>query len=64
MAERADFVPIVGAIHLHTSLGTFLDVGERRIFDPQIYASTFLRRSAPSERLVVQLLGASARKKS
>jgi hypothetical protein len=29
MAERTDFIPIIGVIHLHTSLGTFLDVGER-----------------------------------
>ena len=27
-----DFVPIVGVIHHVTSLGVFLDVGDRRVF--------------------------------
>jgi hypothetical protein len=49
MAERVDVVPVTGVIHLHTSLGTFLDVGERRIFVPQFYTSTLLRRYAPGE---------------
>ena len=57
MAGNADdFVPVIGVIHLHTSLGTFLDVGERRIFVPQFYTSTLLRRYAPGERIAVQLL--------
>jgi len=43
-------------IHLHTSLGTFLDVGERRIFVPQFFSSTLLRRYMPGERIAVQLL--------
>jgi hypothetical protein len=51
-----DFVPVTGVIHRHTSLGTFLDVGERRIFVPQFYTSTLLRRYAPGEKIVVQLL--------
>jgi hypothetical protein len=51
-----DFVPVIGVIHLHTSLGTILDVGERRIFVPQVYSSTLLRRYAPGERIAVQLL--------
>jgi hypothetical protein len=50
------FVPVIGVIHLHTSLGTFLDVGERRIFVPQFYTSTLLRRYASGERIPVQLL--------
>jgi hypothetical protein len=57
MAGNADdFVPVIGVIHLHTSLGTFLDVGERRIFVPQLYTSTLLRRYTPGERIAVQLL--------
>jgi hypothetical protein len=57
MAERADvFVPVIVVIHLHTSLGTFLDVGDRRIFVPQFYTSTLLRRYAPGEKIAVQLL--------
>jgi hypothetical protein len=51
-----DFVPVIGVIHLHTSLGTFLDVGERRIFVPQFFTSTLLRRYMPGERIAVQLL--------
>jgi hypothetical protein len=35
MAEKANgFVPVIDVIHLHTSLGTFLGVGERRMFVP------------------------------
>jgi hypothetical protein len=35
MAEKTNgFVPVIGVIHLHTSLGTFLDVSERRMFVP------------------------------
>ena len=57
MAGKAnDFVPVIGVIQLHTSLGTFLDVGERRIFVPQFYTSTLLRRYMPGERIAVQLL--------
>ena len=57
MAGNADdFVPVIGVIHLHTSLGTFLDVGERRIFVPQFFSSTLLRRYMPGERIAVQLL--------
>ena len=57
MAGNADdFVPVIGVIHLHTSLGTFLDVGERRIFVPQFFSSTLLRRYKPGERIAVQLL--------
>jgi hypothetical protein len=57
MAGKAgDFVPVIGVIHLHTSLGTFLDVGERRIFVPQFFTSTLLRRYMPGERIAVQLL--------
>jgi hypothetical protein len=57
MAGNADdFVPVIGVIHLHTSLGTFLDVGERRIFVPQFFTSTLLRRYAPGERIAVQVL--------
>jgi hypothetical protein len=57
MAGNADdFVPVIGVIHLHTSLGTFLDVGERRIFVPQFFTSTLLRRYMPGERIAVQLL--------
>ena len=57
MAGNADdFVPVIGVIHLHTSLGTFLDVGERRIFVPQFFSSTLLRRYMPGERIAVQLV--------
>ena len=57
MAGKADdFVPVIGVIHLHTSVGTFLDVGERRIFVPQFSTSTLLRRYMPGERIAVQLL--------
>ena len=57
MAGNADdFVPVIGVIHLHTSVGTFLDVGERRIFVPQFFTSTLLRRYMPGERIAVQLL--------
>ena len=57
MAGNADdFVPVIGVIHLHTSLGTFLDIGERRIFVPQFFTSTLLRRYMPGERIAVQLL--------
>jgi len=51
MAGNADdFVPVIGVIHLHTSVGTFLDVGEHRIFVPQFSTSTLLRRTATSLR--------------
>jgi len=57
MTEKInDFVSVIGVIHLHTSLGTFLEVGDRRIFVPQLYTSTLLRRYAPGERIAVQLL--------
>jgi len=57
MAEKTNgFVPVIGVIHLHTSLGTFLDVGERRMFLPQVFTSTLLRRYVPGERIAVQLL--------
>jgi hypothetical protein len=57
MTEKInDFVSVVGVIHLHTSLGTFLDIGERRIFVPEFYTSTLLRRYTPGERIAVQLL--------
>jgi len=48
-------VSVTGVIHLHTSLGVFLDVGERRIFIPQFFTSTLLRRYAPGEVVTVNV---------
>ena len=54
--QPQQFVSVTGMIHLHTSLGVFLDVGERRVFVPQAFTSTLLRRYAPREVVVVQVL--------
>lgn len=34
MAENEDFVPLIGVVHLATSLGVFLDIQDRRVFIP------------------------------
>ena len=61
MVEKPQqFVPVTGVIHLHNALGVFLDVGERRIFVPQFFTSTLLRRYAPGEVVAVQVLRAFA----
>jgi hypothetical protein len=36
LADSVDvFVSVIGVIHIHTAFGTFIDVGEWRIFVPQ-----------------------------
>jgi hypothetical protein len=34
LAENEDFVPLIGVVHLSTSLGVFLDIQARRVFIP------------------------------
>jgi hypothetical protein len=50
------FVPITGVIHLHTALGVFIDLGQRRVFLPNFYTATFDRRFLPGEVATVQVL--------
>jgi hypothetical protein len=57
MADKADvFVLVTGVVRLHTSLGAYLDVGERQIFVPQVYTRTPLRLFIPGESVTLQLL--------
>jgi hypothetical protein len=57
MVEKAEeFVPVTGVIFLHTAIGTFLDFEERRLFVPQFFTSTWLRRYAPGEVVTLQVL--------
>ena len=34
LVENEDFVPLIGVVHLSTSLGVFLDIQDRRVFIP------------------------------
>jgi hypothetical protein len=63
MAYKADdFVSVTGVIHLHTALGTFVDVRERRVFVPEFFTPTLLRRYAPGEIVAIYLLRSYAEK--
>jgi hypothetical protein len=56
--DKADtYVLVSGVVHLHTSLGMFLDVGERRVFLPELYCGdASLRRFAPGEVVTLQVV--------
>jgi hypothetical protein len=57
MPEKTDALVFVsGVVRLHTSLGAYLDVGERRIFVPQFYTRTLLRLFVPGESVTLQVL--------
>jgi hypothetical protein len=66
LAENEDFVPLIGVVHLSTSLGVFLDIQARRVFIPANFTAArtqvfeagepatilVLRRFAEQERLI------------
>jgi hypothetical protein len=57
MADKADvFVLITGVVRLHTSLGAYLDIGERRNFVPQFYTRTLVRLFVPGESVSLQVV--------
>jgi hypothetical protein len=57
MANNADvFVLITGVVRLHTSLGAYLDIGERQIFVPQFYTRALLRLFVPGESVSLQVV--------
>jgi hypothetical protein len=55
------FVPVTGVIFLHTALGIFLDVGERRIFVPQAFTPWSPRRYAFGEAVTLQIVPSFAK---
>jgi hypothetical protein len=50
MAESdGDYVPITGIVHLHTTLGVFLEIQGRSVFVPDVHMEPARRRYAPGE---------------
>jgi len=47
--DTEEYVPVTGVVNLHTALGIFLDIGDRRIFFPGDYIQTPFRRFAHEE---------------
>jgi len=56
MANQDNFVPITGVVYQPTSLGVFLDVGDRRVFIPANCMSMPSRVFAPGETVTVEVL--------
>jgi hypothetical protein len=56
MADQDNFVPITGVVHHATSLGVFLDVGDRRVFIPPNCMSRLSRVFVPGETVTVDVL--------
>jgi len=56
MANQDNFVPITGMVYQATSLGVFLDVGDRRVFIPANCMSMPSRVFAPGETVTVEVL--------
>ena len=56
MANQDNFVPITGVVYQATSLGVFLDVGDRRVFIPANCISMPSRVFAPGETVTVEVL--------
>ena len=57
LVDQDNFVPITGVVHLATSLGVFLDVGERRVFIPANFMeprSQVIERGKPATLLVLR----------
>jgi hypothetical protein len=53
MADDDPFVPIIGVIYLHTSLGVFLDTESRRAFIPDLQMLAAPRRLTPGETATI-----------
>ena len=56
MASQDNFVPITGVVYQATSLGVFLDVGDRRVFIPRNCMSAPSRVFVPGETVTVEVL--------
>ena len=56
MADQDNFVPITGVVYQATSLGVFLDVGDRRVFIPANCMSMPSRVFASGETVTVEVL--------
>ena len=56
MGDQDNFVPITGVVQKATSLGVFLDVGDRRVFIPANCMSTPSRVFVPGETVTIEVL--------
>jgi len=50
-----ELIPISGVVHLHTSLGVFLDVKGRRVFVPSVKTLSALRRLRAGDFVTLQV---------
>jgi len=55
MSDQDDFIPITGIVYQGTSLGVFLDIGDRRVFIPANCTSTPSRVFTPGEAVTLQV---------
>ena len=56
MSDQDDFIPITGIVYQGTSLGVFLDIGDRRVFIPANCMSTASRAFVPGETVTIEVL--------